>query len=202
MLAIVPVSAPGEAKQRLAPFLDEEQRTALVIAMLEDVLDACRRAASVERTLVVTPDASLAPRGVEVVHDPGHGHAAAIDLALASAGEDGALIVMADCPLVTAATLDRLVHEARPVAVGLAQDGGTNALAMRPAGLVAPAFGVPNGAAVVADRVRAAGFAPVIIDDPGLALDVDTLDDLERVRELGEGTRTREILAVSELVWE
>jgi 2-phospho-L-lactate guanylyltransferase (CobY/MobA/RfbA family) len=65
---------------------------------------------------------------------------------------------------------------------------------MRPASLLAPAFGVPNGAALVVERARAAGFEPAIVDDPGLALDVDTLEDLERVRELGGGTRTHAVL--------
>jgi 2-phospho-L-lactate guanylyltransferase len=194
VLAIVPVNAPGEAKRRLAPFLTEEQLTALVLAMLADVLDACRQAASIDRTLIVSPDTSLAPPGVEVLRDPGRGHAAAIELALAAANEDGAVILMADCPLVTAEALDRLVGRAQPIAVGPAQDGGTNALAMRPASLLIPAFGVRNGAAVIVERARAAGLEPAVIDDPGLALDVDTLEDIERVRELGEGTHTRRVL--------
>jgi 2-phospho-L-lactate guanylyltransferase len=200
VLAIVPVSAPGDAKRRLAPFLGEEQRRGLVIAMLEDVLEACRRARSVERTLVVTPDPSLVPADVELVADLGRGHAAAIELALGQAPADGALIVMADCPLVRPETLDRLAAAARPVAIGLAQDGGTNALALRPADAVTPAFGIPNGAALIVRRARAAGLEPAVIDDAGLAFDVDTLDDLERVRDLGNGTRTHRFLLASELL--
>jgi 2-phospho-L-lactate guanylyltransferase len=168
--------------------------------MLEDVLAACRGTASIDRTIVVTPEPSLAPAGMAVLPDPGQGHAAAIELALGHAGADGALIVMADCPLVTPAILDRLARAARPVAVGLAQDGGTNALALRPADAVAPAFGVPNGAAVVVERARAAGFEPAVVDDPALALDVDTLEDLERACELGEGTRMQHFVLTSDLL--
>jgi 2-phospho-L-lactate guanylyltransferase (CobY/MobA/RfbA family) len=84
--------------------------------------------------------------------------------------------------------------------VGLAQDGGTNALALRPADALAPAFGVPNGAAVVVERARALGFEPAVVDDPALALDVDTLEDLERACELGEGTRTRHFVLTSDLL--
>ena len=200
MLAIVPVNAPGEATRRLAPFLDPDQRAALVSAMLEDVLAACSEAAAIERTLVVTPEPALAPAGSDILTDPGRGHAAAVELALANAGADGALIVMADCPLVSPAVLDRLARAARPVAIGLAQDGGTNALALRPANAVPPAFGVPDGAAVVAARARAAGFEPAIVDDAGLALDVDTLEDLERVCELGDSTRTRHVVITSDLL--
>ena len=200
MLAIVPVNSPGEAKRRLAPFLGPEQRTALVVTMLEDVLAACRGTASIDRTIVVTPEPSLAPAGMAVLPDPGQGDAAAIELALGHAGADGALIVMADCPLVTPAILERLARAARPVAVGLAQDGGTNALALRPADAVAPAFGVPNGAAVVVERARALGFEPAVVDDPALALDVDTLEDLERACELGEGTRMQHFVLTSDLL--
>jgi 2-phospho-L-lactate guanylyltransferase len=200
VLAIVPVNAPHGAKQRLAPFLGEKQRTELLIAMLEDVLAACREASAIERTLVVTPEPALAPPDVNVLADPGRGHAAAIALALRQAPADGALVVMADCPLVRPQSLDRLAEAAQPVALVPAQDGGTNALALRPPDAIPPAFGIRNGAALVVERARAAGFEAAVVDDPALALDVDTLEDLERVLELGEGTRTQRFLLASALL--
>jgi 2-phospho-L-lactate guanylyltransferase len=202
MLAIVPVNAPAGAKQRLAAALSPLQRAALVVAMLEDVLEACRRARSVERIIVVTPDPDLVPPDVDVVPDLGRGHAAAIELALGLAPADGVLVVMADCPLVTAQALDRLAAAARPVALARAQDGGTNALALRPADAIVPVFGVPNGAALIVKRAREAGFEAAVLDDPGLALDVDTPEDLERVRELGTGTRTQAFLADPDRAWD
>lgn len=194
MLAVIPVNAPTEAKQRLAPTLSAEQRRALVLVMLEDVLDACRRARSLDRILLVTPEPAVAPPDAEVLRDPGRGHAAAVRLALGHAKADGALVVMADCPLVRPETLDWLARAARPVALARANDGGTNCLAMRPADAVVPAFGVPDGARIVSERCRAAGFEPVVVDDPGLALDVDTPDDLARILERGVGTRTHTFL--------
>jgi 2-phospho-L-lactate guanylyltransferase len=172
--------------------------------MLEDVLEACRRAIMVRGILVVTPDRAAAPPGVDILKDPGDGHCRAIELALGRTGGEGALIVMADCPLVQPEALDRLVEAARPVALGPAQDGGTNALAMRGAVVVPLAFGLPDGARVMADRARAAGLEPAIIEDPTIALDVDTPEDLRRVLELGDGTRThaflsRTIAALTEL---
>jgi 2-phospho-L-lactate guanylyltransferase len=191
VLAIVPVNAPADAKRRLAPVLYAEQRGTLVLAMLEDVLESCRRATALDRVLVVTPDPATAPPDAAVLLDPGRGHAAAIQLALAQAAEDGALVVMADCPLVRPETLDRLASSARPVAVAPAQDGGTNGLALRPADVILPAFGMLDGARIVIERCRAAGIEPAVVDDPALALDVDTPADLERVLELGDGTRTQ-----------
>lgn len=195
MLAIVPVGPLEGAKTRLSPLFAPEARAGLVIAMLEDVLEACRGARSVERTLVVTADPALARPGCEVLTDLGRGHAAAIQLALGEATADGALVVMADCPLARPETLDQLAEAAQPVALTPAQDGGVNALALRPADAITPAFGIPNGAALIVKRARAAGFEPVVIDDPRLALDVDTPEDLERILELGEGTRTHAFLS-------
>jgi 2-phospho-L-lactate guanylyltransferase (CobY/MobA/RfbA family) len=47
--AIIPVKRFGAAKRRLLPALDRRQRTALVAAMLTDVLAAVFRASRVER---------------------------------------------------------------------------------------------------------------------------------------------------------
>ena len=47
----------------------------LVAVMLADVLEACRGARLVRDILVVTPDTALAPPDVDVLPDPGQGHA-------------------------------------------------------------------------------------------------------------------------------
>ena len=65
---------------------------------------------------------------------------------------------MADCPLVTPDGLDRLAGAARPIALAPAQDGGTNAIALCPADVIEPAFGMPHGARVVLERAREAGL--------------------------------------------
>jgi 2-phospho-L-lactate/phosphoenolpyruvate guanylyltransferase len=191
VLAIVPVSAPIGAKRRLAHILSLDERAELVVTMLADVVAACQEATSIGRVLVVTPEPGIVPEGVDTLLDPGEGHAEAVELGLAHAPPEGALVVMADCPLARPETLDALVAAANPVAIGRAQDGGTNALALRPPGAVEPAFGLPDGARIVAERARQVGVEATIIDDPGLAFDVDTVDDLRRVLEIGAGTRTK-----------
>jgi 2-phospho-L-lactate guanylyltransferase len=194
VLAIVPVNGPAGAKRRLEPLLSWDERAELVAVMLADVLDACRRARTLRDILVVTPDTGLAPPDVDVLPDPGDGHAAAIALGLAQAPASGALVVMADCPLVTPEGLDRLAAAARPLALAPAQDGGTNALALSPADAIEPAFGVRNGAALLLERARVAGLPAEVVEDERIALDVDTPDDVRRVLELGEGTRTMAFL--------
>jgi 2-phospho-L-lactate guanylyltransferase len=195
LLAIIPVNSPASAKRRLAPLLRAELRAQLVTAMLADVVAACEESRSVESILVVTPDPALAPGGVAVLVDAGRGHAAAVTVALAQCRADGAVVVMADCPLVRPETLDLLCDSALPVAVAPAQDGGTNAIALRPPGVLEPAFGVLDGAAVLVERAERLGVDVAVVDDPLLALDVDRPEDVERVLELGRTTRTGAFLA-------
>jgi 2-phospho-L-lactate guanylyltransferase len=178
VLGIVPVKGLAGAKTRLAPLLSAEERARLVVEMLDGVLTACREASAIDGTLLVTPDPALAPDGASVLVDAGTGHADAVALALADPrAAAGALVVMADCPLVTAESLDALAASARPLALARARDGGVNALALQEVDGFRPRFGVPFGT-TVADA-RAAGYDPVVLDDPRLALDVDLPEDYE-----------------------
>jgi 2-phospho-L-lactate/phosphoenolpyruvate guanylyltransferase len=178
VLAIVPVKGLGGAKTRLAPVLSDDARARLVLDMLDRVLTACEDAKAIARTLLVTPDPSLAPESVDVLVDAGRGHAEAIALALADErAAEGALVVMADCPLVTAESLDALAAAARPLALAPARDGGVNAVALQTVNGFRPRFGVPVD--VMLEAGRAAGLDAVVVDDPALALDVDRPEDYE-----------------------
>jgi 2-phospho-L-lactate guanylyltransferase len=178
VLGIVPVKGLAVAKTRLAPLLSTEERARLVVEMLDGVLTACREASAIDGTLLVTPDPALARDGVSLLVDAGTGHADAVALALADPrAAAGALVVMADCPLVTAESLDALAASARPLALARARDGGVNALALQEVDGYRPRFGVPFST-TVADA-RAAGYDPVVLDDPRLALDVDLPEDYE-----------------------
>jgi 2-phospho-L-lactate guanylyltransferase len=178
VLAIVPVKGRDGAKTRLAPVLVPEERARLVLGMLERVLSACAGATAITGTLLVTPDPELAPAGVETLRDAGTGHADAIAAALREKrARDGVLVVMADCPLVRAESLDALADAAAPLALAPARDGGVNALALSPLDGFLPTFGIPVGDMLAA--ARAAGLQPVVVDDPLLALDVDRPEDYE-----------------------
>jgi 2-phospho-L-lactate guanylyltransferase len=178
VLAVVPVKDLGGAKTRLAPILSDDARAGLVLEMLDRVLTACDEATAIARTLLVTPDPSLARDGADVLVDAGRGHAEAIALALADPrAAAGALVVMADCPLVTAGSLDALAAAARPLALAPARDGGVNALALQTVNGFRPRFGVPVHTMLEAGR--AAGLDPVVVNDLALALDVDRPEDYE-----------------------
>ncbi len=170
--------------------LPAEIRAPLALAMLGDVLEAC---VEVGPTTLVTNDALAralaAELGAGVRDDPGGGQGAAVTAALASLAGP-VLVVNADLPCVSAAELTALLAAA-PALVAAA-DGTTNALSLTDPSSFAPLFG-PGSAARF--RAHLPGLADVPL--PGLADDVDTLADLERLLDR-VGSRTRSALATLE----
>jgi 2-phospho-L-lactate guanylyltransferase len=167
----------AEGKGRLWQ-LPQEARAALGQAMLADVLDACPTSGAV---YLVTPDDTLMP-GATIVRDEGAGQARAVLSGLSAAVAAGAgppyLIVNADLPCATVRDLLALAGAIpdHGLALVAAEDGTTNALALASADLFAPLYG-PGSAA------RFAALAPsLMLDAPNLIDDVDTVDDLKRLR--------------------
>jgi 2-phospho-L-lactate/phosphoenolpyruvate guanylyltransferase len=195
VLAIVPVRG-REGKHRLDGFLSPDERARLVEAMLADVVEACDEARSVREILVVTPEPAVVPAGANVLEDDGSGHPAAIERALGDArARNGVLVVMADCPLATGEALDALASAARPVALVAAADGGMNALALRAPVALEPAFGVPGAAQETLERAGTAGIAAAVVEEPGLAFDVDHPADVWKLRQSTVRTRAHDALA-------
>jgi 2-phospho-L-lactate guanylyltransferase (CobY/MobA/RfbA family) len=125
-------------------------------------------------------DVKEAARGALVVDAPG-GQGRAVAAALARL-RGPVTIVNSDLPCATAFDLERLSADA-PALVA-AHDGTTNALALVDAGDFEPLYGV--GSAARFERRLGAKR----VDLPGLRDDVDTWDDLERVRDrVGRHTR-------------
>ena len=95
-------------------------------------------------------------------------------------------ILNSDLPCVAPGDIDQLTAAAP--AIVAAPDGTTNALALRDAGDFQPLYG-PGSAARFEEQLAAAR-----LDLPGLRDDVDTWDDLERLRDR-VGRHTRAYLA-------
>ena len=89
-------------------------------------------------------------------------------------------VIAADLPLVRPDEVEELLEAtpARGIAIARALDGGTNAVSMRPPGVVRTHFGETSSAAVHAGL----GVEHVVLDLPGLAFDVDTPEDLARMQ--------------------
>ena len=191
--ALVPIRGLETAKTRLGGDLDAEERRDLVVDLLRRTLVATRDSLLLAGTIVVTMD----PDAAGIAHDhhavglveraPGLNGAIAAARSLAVArGATAVLVVPADLPAVSAAALDGLLD----AAAGAGQQGasglvvlvtdqhgsGTNALLLRPPGVIDPRFGAGSRALHRA-AAAAAGATFVELQGP-LELDVDTTDDL------------------------
>jgi 2-phospho-L-lactate guanylyltransferase len=193
--ALVPIRGLESAKTRLGGGLDAEERRDLVVDLLRRTLRATRDAVGIAGSVVVTMD----PEAARIARDhlaiglvervPGLNEAISAARSVAIARDATAVLVLpADLPAVSAATVDSLLDVAAtaaspgPRAAGLValvtdQHGsGTNALLISPPGLINPSFGTASRNLHRASA-DAAGATFLEVDGP-LALDVDTPDDL------------------------
>ena len=203
--ALVPVKNLQDAKQRLADVLSAGERRALFRAMLEDVLSVLCHCRGLAGVVLVTRDPEarvLAARyGARVLEEEeNRGHTAANSFgarALAEEGAAGMLQLPADIPLITSQDIDALLqaHASGP-AVTLApsrDERGSNAVACSPPDLLPLRFGDDSYFPHL-DRARSLGIEPGIVQRPGLALDVDTPDDLRAFLATPSATRAYDYL--------
>jgi 2-phospho-L-lactate guanylyltransferase len=174
---LVPLKGLDRAKSRLAQALSPDERAELMRSLLEHVVGEIRQAGIVRITIVTSEPLD----GYDVWPDRGlpwnDALATAIDEIVT---EPLVAIVSADLPALRADEVDELVAATpeRGIAIARALDGGTNAVSMRPPGLVRTHFGESSSAAVHASL----GVDHVVLDLPGLAFDVDTPEDLARMQ--------------------
>lgn len=203
---LLPVKRLSEAKGRLAPELDAAQRLELSRALLADALDRCA-ATDFLRWWVVTDDPEVEDeargRGLDVVRDPGRGLNEALAegiSAATTAGAESVTVLPVDIPLATAEDVRDLVDTGATSDVVLAParvDGGTNALYLSPPDAIPPRFG-PASLRVHIGDAEAARLRCSILDLPGLALDVDTVEDARLlVERASETSRVAQLLAAA-----
>jgi 2-phospho-L-lactate guanylyltransferase len=202
--AVVPVKDTRNAKQRLAAALPQTQRTALALAMLEDVLEALSGARGLAGIIVVTIDPAaceLAQRyGAQISEShAAEGHTGAVMGAARSlaARGDAMLTIPGDVPLVMSAEIERVIaaHQRghRFVIVPARDELGSNTILAAPADAVPLRFGddsyFPHLAAA-----RAVGIEPASLPLPGIGLDIDTPEDLAAFMAKPSRTRARALL--------
>ena len=204
-MILVPVKDLVNAKQRLSSILTPEERFALARAMCEDVLQALARWQSRPSVAVVTNDSfarDLAARfNFEVVGDDNSGETSAIKMATAFCKERGAestLVVPADIPLIDSSELQHIVDcaprsQGGAVLVPDAAGRGTNAAWRSPGDLFPLRFGndsfLPHLAAA-----KATGLPCVVLELPGIALDVDRPDDLRELAAASGDRRSQNLV--------
>jgi 2-phospho-L-lactate guanylyltransferase len=179
---LVPLKRLGRAKSRLAETLTAAERAALMLTLLERVVDAVREA-GIDRITLVTSE-PLAHDVAATWHDGDLPWNKALATAIADVvGEEVVAVISADLPFLQPSDVTALIEAtpARGVALGRALDAGTNAVSMRPPGVLPTRFGEPGSAALHAASAGARRLECVMLDLPGLAFDVDTPADLARM---------------------
>jgi 2-phospho-L-lactate guanylyltransferase len=201
---LVPVKNLASAKQRLAAVLDQSARTELAQTMLHDVVSVLAGWPRRPACALVTSDpfaVGLARKyDFEIIPDPANpGETGAIEMATSTCvarGIDSTLVIPADIPLIQASELDQILEQAPAEGSVLAPaaDGrGTNAAFRRPANLFPLRFGNDSFKPHLA-AAQATGKPCIVLQLPGIAVDADNPEDLQRLLQHPGETRTQSLL--------
>jgi 2-phospho-L-lactate guanylyltransferase len=201
---LIPVKNLSAAKQRLAAVLDQPARTELAQAMLHDVVATLAAWPRRPACALVTGDpfaVDLARQhDLEIIPDPANpGETGAIEMATnicIARGIDSTLVIPADIPLIQAGELEEILNRAPKEGSVLAPaaDGrGTNAVLRRPANLFPLRFGNDSFKPHLA-AARATGKPCIVLQLPGIAVDADNPEDLQRLLAHPGETRTQTLL--------
>lgn len=199
-MILVPVKNLKQAKQRLAGVLDQASRTELAQAMLEDVAEVLASWPKRPEVAIVSCDGfalSVACKyGFEVIADHKNaGETDAIEMATRVCEMRGldTLVIPGDVPLIQVRELQAIYDAAPEVGSVLvpARDGrGTNAVLRRPAALFPLRFGNDSFKPHLA-AAQASGAPCVVLQLPGIAVDVDDPADLRHMIDLPGETRAQ-----------
>jgi 2-phospho-L-lactate guanylyltransferase len=204
---LLPVKRLVAAKSRLGEVFDAEQRFELASALLDDSLDLAERADFLD-WFVISADPQVLDRardrGFGFIEDPeGGGLNASLKhgiAAIAGRGAGSLVIVPSDAPLASAEELRDLVDTGATsdiVVVPAERDGGTNGLFLSPPDLIEPRFGESSLSAFVSEAEEAK-LRCAILPLEGLAIDIDTVEDVDAILARG-GSGSRAIALLREL---
>src|SRR5947209_13539849 len=191
--ALIPVKSLHSVKSRLAPHLTLHQRKNLVLDMLYHVLRVLHASNVIEQVLVVSPDQLVLSQaqawGALALLEEVPGHNAALHAAALKeqkARTPALLTIAADLPLLHPHDISALIEQSAHHAVVLAasRDGtGTNAILTQPPLALPYLFG-PHTPQHYQPVARQYNLSYTTYHSLGLALDIDTIDDLEDLYEL------------------
>lgn len=212
MWAVVPVKSLKDVKTRLASCLSPSERAQLFRCMVEDVLAALSSVPGLNGSLVVSRDPDIKQLAnacnatvLEQSIDGGHDAAVADAVAwLIKRGEDGFMQIPGDIPTVTSGELSEVLathgnekNAKRVFTISPSHDfGGSNCIVCSPPDLIPLRFG-PDSFRRHLASARLAGLEIRIIERPGIALDIDYPEDLERLLMSPGSTRTHQFLSQS-----
>ena len=185
---------PVNPKTRLGMFLNQQEREEFALAMLRDVVAAVAGAGCAPVLLCTTP---FLPFGNACVQVDARGLNEALN-PLFQEHPTPLLLMMSDLPLVTPASVGRMIATEKEIVIAPGRGGGTNALFLRNP----PCFRADFYGASFLKHCRIAeqsGCSWEISDSFRISTDVDEKDDLVEVIIHG-GANSREFLTAAGFV--
>ncbi len=197
IVAVVPMKPLSRSKTRLASVLSERERADLSLAMFSKVVSAAHEALG--SVWVVGGDEAVKQAahglGAKWLEDPGNDLNESLSFAFNKACRVGkaAIYLPADLPFVTAADIEEIVQTSvggETLALSPAQqDGGTNAMLIPKCLRFPPLLG-KDSYARHKQQAASLGIPYTVCLSEGLALDLDTPDDLALCDRLQPGFLT------------
>jgi 2-phospho-L-lactate/phosphoenolpyruvate guanylyltransferase len=196
---LIPVKGFRNAKQRLSPLLDGAERELLAEVMFREVLSQVLGGRGLAETFVVTGDDRVAgiacSLGAQVIREEmENGETEAVDFArlkLQESGREAVLIVPGDLPLVRSTDIEAVLARipdgaSSPFALLVPSHDrmGTNALLLAPVNLIQLRFGY-DSFSYHSSQVMAQGLPLRVIENEGIALDIDEPKDLDQFLSFG-----------------
>ncbi len=200
-IAIIPIRSLSEGKSRLAGYVSSDDRAELRRTMFEHVIATVKDAGVIDRIVVISPDPAMIDlvsrdsdaRVMAIKQPEGRpGLNAAIELGRELAIDlraSGMLVLFGDLPLLEPDDVRSLVRRDAPLIIATDRHGaGTNALMLRLGSNAAAEFRFAygtNSRQRHLDEADRLGLDPITAISAGTALDLDTIDDVERLGAYG-----------------
>ena len=196
--ALIPVKSLTTAKSRLAPSLTQHQRERLVLDMFHHVLCVLLDTELFEKVSVVSSDKQVLEKaylwGAQALAEEYHGHNQALHAAALKEISEGVtmlLTISADLPLLTTQEIRSFFKQSLQYDIVLApsRDGtGTNAIMVHPPLAVPYVFG-PGSLHSYVEAARQRHLSYSLYQSIGLALDIDTIEDLDEAEVLNSNRK-------------
>jgi len=195
--AIIPFKKEG-AKSRLGDFLSETEREELAISMLKDVLVALSYSKIEEVVIISTSSCDGIVKEAQLngaldltstlkvdVREDERGLNEVLNEAIAEEREP-ALIIMADVPLTTPESINKILEHEEEVVIVPGRKGGTNALFLRrPYAFFLSYYGLSFLAHIETAKRR--NLSHAVFDSFFISADIDEVEDLIELLIHGNG---------------
>ena len=176
--------------------------------MLRDVLMALKGTGGLAGAAVVTLDDSAREiareAGASLIDDTGQGLNAALTLGcrvLQSYGAKAVMIVHSDLPLADPLECQAVIDAAKSPGITIVparEDGGTNVMVISPPDAIPLDYG-KDSFAKHKQAAESAGVPVIVVELPGLGLDIDRPDDVKALIRAGAHGATADYLLASGL---